>query len=148
MRYAVIMAGGTGKRLWPLSRETRPKQVLKLIEGQTLLRRCFDRLTDLFDLRNIIVVTNAGYANIVRENLAELPYNNVIAEPVVRRHRPRRSPSLRPFQAGIHQSVQAVHLRAGIPLSVAGRVCAEQLRQSLGRQHPVGARGRVHGVPE
>jgi mannose-1-phosphate guanylyltransferase len=84
MKYAVIMAGGTGKRLWPLSRETRPKQVLKLIEGQTLLRRCFDRLTDLFDLRNIIVVTNAGYANIVRENLAELPYNNVIAEPVVR----------------------------------------------------------------
>jgi mannose-1-phosphate guanylyltransferase len=84
MKYAVIMAGGTGRRLWPLSRETRPKQVLKLIEGQTLLRRCFDRVTDLFDLRNIIVVTNAGYANIVRENLAELPYNNVIAEPVVR----------------------------------------------------------------
>jgi mannose-1-phosphate guanylyltransferase len=84
MRYAVILAGGTGKRLWPLSRENRPKQVLKLIEGQTLLRRCFDRVTDLFDLRNIIVVTNAGYANIVRENLAELPYNNVIAEPVVR----------------------------------------------------------------
>jgi mannose-1-phosphate guanylyltransferase len=84
MKYAVIMAGGTGRRLWPLSRESRPKQVLKLIEGQTLLRRCFDRLTDLFDLRNIIVVTNAGYANLVRENLAELPYNNVIAEPVVR----------------------------------------------------------------
>ncbi len=84
MKYAIIMAGGTGKRLWPLTRQTRPKQVLKLIEGQTLLRRCFDRLTDLFDLRNIIVVTNAGYADIVRENLAELPYNNVIAEPVVR----------------------------------------------------------------
>ena len=84
MDYAVIMAGGTGKRLWPLSRESRPKQVLKLIEGETLLRRCFDRLTPMFDKRNIIVLTNAGYADIVRENLPEVPYGNVIAEPAVR----------------------------------------------------------------
>ena len=44
MNYAVIMAGGTGKRLWPLSRQKRPKQVLKLLDGQTLLGRCFERL--------------------------------------------------------------------------------------------------------
>jgi len=84
MDFAVIMAGGTGKRLWPLSREKRPKQVLKLIDGKTLLRRCFDRLTPIFDDRNIIVLTNAGYADIVRENLPELPQGNVIAEPAVR----------------------------------------------------------------
>ncbi len=84
MDYAVIMAGGTGKRLWPLSRQSRPKQVLKLIDGQTLLRRCFDRLTPIFDQRNILVLTNAGYADIVRENLPEVPYGNVIAEPAVR----------------------------------------------------------------
>jgi len=84
MDYAVIMAGGTGKRLWPLSRRKRPKQVLKLLDGQTLLRRCFDRLTPIFDTRNIIVLTNAGYADLVRENLPGLPYNNVIAEPAVR----------------------------------------------------------------
>jgi len=84
MDYAVIMAGGTGKRLWPLSREKRPKQVLKLLDGQTLLRRCFERLRFMFDIRNIIVLTNAGYADVVRENLSELPYNNVIAEPAVR----------------------------------------------------------------
>lgn len=84
MDYAVIMAGGTGKRLWPLSRQSRPKQVLKLIDGQTLLRRCFDRLTGIFDERNILVLTNAGYADIVRENLPEVPYGNVIAEPAVR----------------------------------------------------------------
>ncbi|MBW8015617.1 MAG: mannose-1-phosphate guanylyltransferase [Planctomycetes bacterium] len=84
MDYAVIMAGGTGKRLWPLSREKRPKQVLKLIDGKTLLRRCFDRLVPIFDDRNIIVLTNAGYADIVRENLPEVPYGNVIAEPAVR----------------------------------------------------------------
>lgn len=84
MNYAVIMAGGTGKRLWPLSREKRPKQVLKLIAGETLLRKCFDRLTPIFDQRNIIVLTNAGYADIIRENLPEVPYGNVIAEPAVR----------------------------------------------------------------
>lgn len=84
MDYAVIMAGGTGKRLWPLSREKRPKQVLKLIDGKTLLRRCFDRLTGMFDQRNIIILTNAGYADLVREELSEVPYGNVIAEPAVR----------------------------------------------------------------
>jgi mannose-1-phosphate guanylyltransferase len=84
MRYAVVMAGGTGKRLWPLSREKRPKQVLKLIDGQTLLRCCFERLMPVFDARNIIILTNAGYADSVREELPELPFNNVIAEPAVR----------------------------------------------------------------
>jgi len=84
MDYAVIMAGGTGKRLWPLSRQKRPKQVLKLLDGKTLLRCCFERLRPIFDIRNIIVLTNAGYADVVREDLSELPFNNVIAEPAVR----------------------------------------------------------------
>jgi len=84
MDYAVIMAGGSGKRLWPLSRRKRPKQVLKLFDGQTLLRRCFDRLLPIFDAKNILVLTNADYADLVREDLPELPSNNVIAEPAVR----------------------------------------------------------------
>ena len=84
MNYAVIMAGGTGKRLWPLSREKRPKQVLKLLDGHTLLGQCFERLCPVFDPRNIIVLTNVGYADIVRQTLPDLPYGNVIAEPTVR----------------------------------------------------------------
>jgi len=84
MNYAVIMAGGTGKRLWPLSRQKRPKQVLKLLDGQTLLERCFERISPVFDARNIIVLTNAGYVDIVREDLPDLPSGNVIAEPMVR----------------------------------------------------------------
>jgi mannose-1-phosphate guanylyltransferase len=84
MDYAVIMAGGAGKRLWPLSRQKHPKQVLKLLDGQTLLSRCFDRLRPIFDIRNIIVLTNVNYVDGVRENLFELPLNNVIAEPAVR----------------------------------------------------------------
>lgn len=84
MDFAVIMAGGTGKRLWPLSRKKRPKQVLKLLAGQTLLRGCFERLQNSFGLRNILVMTSADYVDMVRENLPELPPENVIAEPAVR----------------------------------------------------------------
>lgn len=84
MDYAVIMAGGTGKRLWPLSRQGRPKQLLKLFQGQSLLRRCFERLKAVFDQKNILVLTNARFADYVRKDLPELPRNNVIAEPVVR----------------------------------------------------------------
>ena len=84
MNYAVIMAGGTGKRLWPLSRKKRPKQVLKLFEGQTLLDCCFKRLSPIFDPINIIVLTNAQYVDVVRENLPAIPPDNVIAEPAVR----------------------------------------------------------------
>lgn len=84
MNYAVIMAGGSGKRLWPLSRKKRPKQVLRIYQGKTLLRCCFDRLSPLFDKQNILVQTNADYAGLVRENLPELPPENVISEPAVR----------------------------------------------------------------
>lgn len=84
MDFAVILAGGSGKRLWPLSRKKRPKQVLKLLDGQTLLRSCFERLCEYFDTRNILVMTNADHAEAVRENLMELPVENVIAEPTSR----------------------------------------------------------------
>ncbi|MHC4744800.1 MAG: mannose-1-phosphate guanylyltransferase, partial [Planctomycetota bacterium] len=84
MEYAVIMAGGSGKRLWPLSRKKRPKQVLQLLDGRTLLRCCYERLLPIFDPLNIIVLTNADYADLVRENLPALPAENVIAEPAVR----------------------------------------------------------------
>lgn len=85
MDYAVVMAGGVGKRLWPLSRQNKPKQVLKLLDGgQTLLRQCFKRLSKIFDADKIIVLTNAGYVGLVHENLPELPLENIIAEPCVR----------------------------------------------------------------
>ena len=84
MNYAVVMAGGTGKRLWPLSRKNRPKQVLKLLAGHNLLEQCIDRLVPIFDVRNILVLTNADYIDLVRETAAQVPYQNVIGEPVVR----------------------------------------------------------------
>jgi len=84
MDYAMIMAGGTGKRLWPLSRQNRPKQVLRLIDGQTLLRRCFNRLRGVFEPERVFVLTNAAYVETVREELPEVPAAHVVAEPAVR----------------------------------------------------------------
>ena len=84
MDYAVIMAGGTGKRLWPLSREARPKQVLRLFGGKTLLEGCLDRLLPMFDPSRIFVLTNAAYVDIVRESLGLVPPENVVPEPAVR----------------------------------------------------------------
>jgi mannose-1-phosphate guanylyltransferase len=84
MNYAVVMAGGTGKRLWPLSRKKRPKQILKLLQGQTLLNRCCERLTPIFDQRNMIILTNADYVDLVRETCSFIMPQNVIPEPTVR----------------------------------------------------------------
>ena len=84
MDYVVIMAGGSGKRLWPLSRQKRPKQVLKLLNGQTLLRRCFERLSPMFDARNILVMTSANYVDTIIGEVPEILPHNVIAEPAVR----------------------------------------------------------------
>ena len=62
MRYAVILAGGAGKRLWPLSRIGRPKQLLPLLGGKSLLEMAVERLVGIFPYENILVVTNAEYA--------------------------------------------------------------------------------------
>jgi len=84
MQYAVIMAGGAGKRLWPLSRVTRPKQLLPLINGKSLLELAIERMEGLFDNENILVITNREYAEQVADVLGQLPRGNVIPEPVGR----------------------------------------------------------------
>lgn len=84
MRHAVIMAGGSGLRLWPLSRRTRPKHLLHLIEGKSLLRMSFERLASFLDPTFISVITNADHLPLVAGDLAELPANNLFGEPCVR----------------------------------------------------------------
>lgn len=84
MRHAVIMAGGSGQRLWPLSRKMRPKQLLRLFEGASLLQVAYRRLEGIFDPQNVYVVTSAAYAEMVAAELPELPRANIIGEPVGR----------------------------------------------------------------
>lgn len=81
MRFAVIMAGGAGTRLWPLSRKGTPKQLLRLIDGTSLLRIAFERLGDLVPPERVLVCTGAPYAAQVRAELPEVPAENVLGEP-------------------------------------------------------------------
>jgi mannose-1-phosphate guanylyltransferase len=79
--YALIMAGGSGTRLWPLSRSNRPKQLLNLVGGRTMLQQAYDRLLALVPPENILVATNREYAGEVRDQLPELPADNILGEP-------------------------------------------------------------------
>lgn len=84
MRYVVIMAGGSGTRLWPLSRKGRPKQLLEIFEGKSLLRLAFERLDGLVPNEQILVCTGAAYAGDVAAQLPELADGNLLGEPVGR----------------------------------------------------------------
>lgn len=82
--YALIMAGGSGQRFWPLSRNQRPKQLIPLLPGGPLLRQTVDRLRGLVAPERILVLTNADQVAPVREMLPELPAGHVLAEPARR----------------------------------------------------------------
>lgn len=81
MRYAVIIAGGSGTRLWPLSRKSRPKQLLRILGNKSLLELSLTRLRGLIDPANIFIVTNAEYAQAVRDEASDVPGENIIGEP-------------------------------------------------------------------
>lgn len=81
MRYVVIMAGGSGKRLWPLSRQDMPKQLLKVLGGKSLLRIAFERLVGTVPAENVLVCTGADYADIVAGELPEVLPANILGEP-------------------------------------------------------------------
>lgn len=84
MRYVVIMAGGAGTRLWPLSRNGMPKQLLKLIDGKSLLRIAYERVAGAVPDTNILVCAGAAYLGVVADELPELPAANLLGEPVGR----------------------------------------------------------------
>lgn len=84
MRHAVIMAGGVGVRLWPLSRKRRPKQILRLFGGTSLLRQSFERVAAMLKPEQIHVITSQAHLPIVAKELPELPAGNLIGEPVGR----------------------------------------------------------------
>lgn len=79
--YALIMAGGVGTRLWPLSRRNRPKQSLKLVGERTMFEHAVDRIAPLFQPEQILVVTDAEYVADLMAQAPELPPENFIVEP-------------------------------------------------------------------
>jgi len=82
--YAVILAGGGGTRLWPLSSPERPKPFIPLVGGKTLLATTVDRLLPLIPYEDIYVLVAASQAALVRESLPSLPADQIIAEPIGR----------------------------------------------------------------
>lgn len=84
MLHAIIMAGGTGTRFWPASRNDLPKQLLRMVSDATMLRQTLDRLGDAVPNERRLVVTNQRLVAAVREQLPELPAAAVVGEPCKR----------------------------------------------------------------
>ncbi|HTV48355.1 MAG TPA: mannose-1-phosphate guanylyltransferase [Phycisphaerae bacterium] len=84
MRYAVIMAGGAGTRLWPMSTRNRPKQLLRFIGGDSLLSIAAARLRGLIAPSHLFVCTSAAYAQQVIDELSILPARQILGEPMGR----------------------------------------------------------------
>ena len=84
--YAVIMAGGGGTRLWPLSRQSRPKQMLRLFGDSTLFETAVKRLEGVFSPDHVLVVTVAEQAQELRQECPEIPEDNYIIEALTNAH--------------------------------------------------------------
>ena len=80
----MIMAGGAGTRFWPMSTEVRPKQFLSLFGERTLLQASYDRVAGLVPPEQVLVLTSVKFEDLVREQLPELPAENVVGEPMRR----------------------------------------------------------------
>jgi len=82
--YALILAGGSGERFWPLSRRARPKQLLRLVSTETLLEETLGRLEGFIPRERILILTNTEQENAVRRLLGNFPKENIVAEPAKR----------------------------------------------------------------
>lgn len=82
--FAVIMAGGLGTRLWPMSRQDLPKQMQRFIGDKTLLHETVDRLTDIVPIERIMISTTPNLVDKIKQIVPNLPEGNIIVEPVAR----------------------------------------------------------------
>ena len=82
--YVVILAGGSGTRLWPTSRRRRPKHLLSLVTERSMLQETYARVNDAVPAVDILVVTEQSHAGVVREQLPDVPFENILVEPTPR----------------------------------------------------------------
>ena len=81
---AVILAGGSGERFWPLSTPERPKQFLRVFGGASLIRQAVSRLDGLVSPKDVFVVTAKNLVVATRKELPEIPKSNILGEPMRR----------------------------------------------------------------
>ena len=84
MLHAIIMAGGSGTRFWPASRQATPKQLLSLVGEESMIRQTADRFGELAPPERRMVVTNRRLVDAVREQLPDLPAESIVGEPCKR----------------------------------------------------------------
>ncbi|MBE1445677.1 mannose-1-phosphate guanylyltransferase [Paenibacillus sp. OAS669] len=85
---AVIMAGGKGERFWPKSRTNLPKQFLNISGNKSMIQQTVSRLEQLISIDQIFIVTNELYAELIHAQIPNLPFDNIIIEPVGRNTAP------------------------------------------------------------
>jgi mannose-1-phosphate guanylyltransferase len=139
MLYAVIMAGGAGTRFWPESRALRPKQLLNLVGGRTMIQSTVDRLAGLIPPERVLIVTNARLVEALGVQLPELPAGSILGEPCKRdtapciglaalevsRHDPAAIMAVMPADHVIGPEAlfrQAIEFAAGLVEDVPGRI--------------------------
>lgn len=85
LNYCVILAGGIGSRLWPVSRVNKPKQFLDLFgTGRTLLQQTYDRFAKIIPSDHIYISTNQQYVELVEQQLPQVDHDRILAEPIRR----------------------------------------------------------------
>ena len=88
-KTALIMAGGRGERFWPKSRKSLPKQFLSLTDdGKTMIQLTVERILPLVNMEDIYIVTNQDYKELVRQQLPDIPAENILCEPLGRNTAP------------------------------------------------------------
>jgi mannose-1-phosphate guanylyltransferase len=95
---AVVMAGGSGTRFWPLSRRTSPKQFLPIVSRKTMIEETVERVLPLIPYRDVLTVAGPRHSRTIRRLLPRLPARNVLVEPLAR----NTAPSLILATAAIH----------------------------------------------
>ncbi len=86
---ALIMAGGRGERFWPRSRKNLPKQFLSLTgDGRTMIQLTIERILPIVAIEDIFISTNKDYKELVKQQIPNLPEQNILCEPVGRNTAP------------------------------------------------------------
>lgn len=116
--HLVIMAGGIGSRFWPMSTRQRPKQFIDVLGcGRTLIQLTADRFSGICPPQNIWVVTSRSYASIVRQQLPEIPEDNILCEPE------RRNTA--PCIAYVSWKIKAANPRANIVVTPSDHIVTD-----------------------